>query len=147
MATTTVGTRGTTGTRSPNQLLGTVLGAVYVLIGLVGFAVTSGVGFASTTGDKLLGIFELNPLHNIVHIGVGAALLFAASRGPAFSARLNTAVGAVYFLVGVFGLFVTDKSSNFLALNSADNGLHFASSIVLLAVGLMGARAATARSA
>lgn len=122
-------------TRSVNQLVGYALGAVYLLVGLVGFAITTGVGFAHTHGKDLI-IFELNPLHNIVHLAVGLALGLAAFRGRAVSASVNSLVGAVYLLVGVVGLFVTNAAMNILALNHADNVLHLASALVLLGVGL-----------
>ncbi len=124
-----------TTTRSVNVLVGYVLGAVYLLVGLLGFAVTSGVGFAATDGRSLLG-FEVNPLHNIVHLGVGAALVLAARQGLRASRAVNTAVGAVYLLVGVLGLFVMNHGANILALNGADNVLHFGSAALLLGVGL-----------
>jgi hypothetical protein len=123
------------GTRSVNRLLGYVLGIVYLLVGVLGFVVTSGVGFASTEGKTLLG-FELNPLHNIVHLLVGALLLYGATRGVGPSRAVNTAVGAVYLLVGIIGLFILDSSANILALNSADNVLHLVSAVALLAAGL-----------
>ncbi|HYY10877.1 MAG TPA: DUF4383 domain-containing protein [Kineosporiaceae bacterium] len=124
-----------TGTRPVNVLVGYVFGAVYLLVGLLGFAVTSGVGFAATDGKSLLG-FEVNPLHNIVHLLVGAALVLAARQGLASSRAVNTAVGGVYLLVAVLGLFILGSSANILALNGADNVLHFASAAVLLGVGL-----------
>lgn len=119
---------------SANRLLATVFGAVYLLVGLAGFAVTSGVGFAATEGSTLL-LFEVNPLHNVVHLGVGAALLLA-SRSTAGAKAVNTAVGAVYLLVGVLGLFLIGTGANIIALNGADNVLHLASAVVLLGVGL-----------
>jgi hypothetical protein len=126
---------------SPNRLLATVFGAVYVVVGLVGFAVTGLSDFAGTnTGDKLI-VFEINPLHNIVHILIGA-LLLAASRAVSTAKGANTLVGAVYLLVGIVGLFVLDSSANILSLNSADNVLHLASAIVLLGVGLSQDKAA-----
>lgn len=134
MTTTPATTRSTTA-RPVNVLVGFVFGAVYLLVGLVGFAVTSGVGFASTDGKSLLG-FQLNPLHDVVHLAVGAVLLVAARQGAAASRAVNTAVGGVYLLVGVVGLFILGSSANILALNGADNVLHFASAAVLLGVGL-----------
>jgi hypothetical protein len=127
--------RGGSATDSPNRLLGYVLGAVYLLVGLAGFLVTSDVGFADREGDTLLG-FEVNPLHNIVHLLVGAMLLFGASRGVATAKSVNTLVGAVYLVVGIVGLFILDSDANILALNSADNVLHLASAVVLLGVAL-----------
>jgi hypothetical protein len=128
-------------TTSPNRLLGAVFGGVYLLVGLVGFAVTGGIGFAATEGNPLI-LFEVNPLHNVVHLLIGAGLLFAALRGPALAKGANTLVGAVYLLVGLLGLFLIGSSANILALNGADNVLHFATAILLLGVGLSQDKAA-----
>jgi uncharacterized membrane protein YuzA (DUF378 family) len=120
---------------SPNRLIATVFGAVYLLVGLVGFAVTSGVGFFSTEGSNLV-IFEVNPLHNVIHLAIGAALLYAGVRDVQLARTINTAVGAVYLLVGIAGLFLLSSPLNIIALNGADNVLHLASAVLLLGVGL-----------
>jgi hypothetical protein len=119
---------------SPNRLLATVFGVVYLLVGLLGFAVTGFSDFAGTKGDTLI-VFDVNPLHNVVHLAIGA-LLLAASRSVGSAKGANTLVGGVYLLVGIVGLFLTDSDANILALNGADNVLHLASAIVLLGVGL-----------
>ena len=136
---TNASTRGRTGrlTDSPNRLLGTVFGVVYLLVGLLGFAYTGFSDFAGTnTDDKILGIFEVNPLHNIAHLLIGALLLFAARQSVAAAKGANTVVGAVYLLLGIVGLFILDSDANILSLNSADNVLHLASAVLLLGVGL-----------
>ena len=120
---------------SPNRLVATVFGAVYLLVGLVGFAVTSGVGFFSTEGANLI-IFEVNPLHNVIHLAIGAALLYAGVKDIQLARTVNTAVGAVYLLVGIVGLFLLNSPLNIIALNGADNVLHLASAVLLLGVGL-----------
>ncbi|MBD1543472.1 DUF4383 domain-containing protein [Arthrobacter sp. IA7] len=120
---------------SPNRLIATVFGAVYLLVGLVGFAVTSGVGFFSTEGSTLV-IFEVNPLHNVIHLAIGAALLYAGVKDVQMARTINTAVGAVYLLVGILGLFLLSSPLNIIALNGADNVLHLASAVLLLGVGL-----------
>jgi hypothetical protein len=119
---------------SPNRLVAGIFGAVYLLVGLLGFAVTGFSDFAGTKGDTLI-VFDVNPLHNIVHLAIGALLLFS-SKTVATAKGSNTAVGAVYLLVGILGLFLIGTDANILALNGADNVLHFASAIVLLGVGL-----------
>jgi hypothetical protein len=129
---------------SPNRLLATVLGAVYLLVGLAGFVVTSGVGFAATEGENLL-LFEVNPLHNVVHLGIGAALLLA-SRSVSAAKAVNVTVGAVYLLVGVVGLFLVGTAANIIALNAADNVLHLGSAILLLGVGLAADKQAAPRA-
>lgn len=121
---------------SPNRLVGTIFGAVYVLVGLLGFAVTSGVRFIATEGGLLLGIFAVNPLHNVAHLLIGAALLIAGISGVRPAKAVNTTVGAAYLLLGIAGFFLVGTAANILALNVPDHFLHLASAVVLLAVGL-----------
>ena len=91
---------------SPNRIVATVFGAVYVLVGLLGFAVTSGVGFIATEGGLLLGVFQVNPLHNIAHILIGGALLASGFASATAARAVNTTVGAVYLLLGIAGFFL-----------------------------------------
>lgn len=121
---------------SPNRLLATVFGGVYLLVGLLGFAVTGGVSFIATEGGLLLGLFAVNPLHNIAHLLIGAALLIAGLSNVAAAKTANTVVGAVYLLLGIVGFFLVGTALNILALNTADHFLHLASAIALLGVGL-----------
>jgi Domain of unknown function (DUF4383) len=111
-------------------------GAVYVVVGLLGFVVTGFSQFAATSGDKLI-LFGVNPLHNLVHVAVGAAWL-AASRTETGARVVSALIGAVYLVVGVVGLFLVGGSSelNILNLNQPDNLLHFASALAALYLGL-----------
>jgi len=133
--------------RGVNSLVGAVFGAVYIAVGLVGFAVTGSHDFAGEDGGKLLGLFEVNALHNVVHLAVGALLLAGFAGGERLASRVNTLVGGVYLLVGVLGLFILNSSANLLALNSMDNVLHLASAVLLLTVGLSQRTAAQSRVA
>ncbi len=132
---------------SPNRIVATVFGAVYLLVGLLGFAFTGGVGFAGTEGGLLLGIFEVNPLHNIAHLLIGAALLIAGIANVRAAKTVNIVVGAAYLLLGVVGFFLVGTPANILALNTPDHFLHLASAIVLLGVGLAADKAPRAATA
>lgn len=121
---------------SPNRLVATIFGAVYLIIGALGFAVTAGVGFIATEGGLLLGIFEVNPLHNIAHLLIGAALLIGGLKSVTAAKAVNIVVGAVYLLLGVVGFFLVGTALNILALNTFDHFLHLVSALVLLGVGL-----------
>ena len=125
---------------SPNRLVATIFGAVYILVGLLGFAVTGGVAFIATEGGLLLGIFEVNPLHNIAHLLIGAALLIAGIASARAAKIVNIVVGATYLLLGIVGFFLVGTALNILALNTFDHFLHLASAIVLLGVGLAAER-------
>ena len=124
-----------TATMSPNRVVGALLGVVFLLVGVVGFIITGFSGFAGTQGEELI-VFEVNPLHNIVHLGVGAVLLLAAWRGAKTAAGANLLIGLVYGAVGIAGFFAIDTAANIIALNQADNWLHIASAAVLVGVGL-----------
>ncbi len=121
---------------SPNRLVATIFGAVYLLVGALGFAVTGGVGFIATEGGLLLGVFQVNPLHNIAHLLIGGALLIAGLSSVVAAKTVNVIVGATYLLLGIVGFFLVGTALNILALNTADHFLHLASAVVLLGVGL-----------
>lgn len=130
---------------SPNRIVATVLGAVYLLVGLLGFSVTAGMDFIATQGGLLLGVFAVNPLHNVAHLLIGAALLVAGLVGARAAKATNTVVGAAYLLLGIAGFFLAGTAANILALNTADHFLHLASALVLVGVGLGTERAHHAR--
>jgi len=122
-------------TRHPSQLLALAIGAVYTLVGILGFLVTGVEDFAAETDKTLLG-FELNPLHNIVHMAIGLA-------GLALWRRLDSArlygwlLAAGYGATFVYGLLAAgNRDINFLSINGADNGLHLVSAIAGLAIAL-----------
>jgi Domain of unknown function (DUF4383) len=123
----------------PVQRFAQVFGAVYVLVGLLGFAFTGLDAFAAPSDDKLL-LFGVNPLHNIVHLAVGA-LWLASSRTEASARAVSTLIGAVYLVVGILGLFINGSSDlNLLNINQPDNALHLASAALGLYFGLAGRR-------
>lgn len=142
--TSTTGTTGTT--KSPAQIFALAFGVVYLLIGIVGFAVTGFDGFAAKSYNEILILFPVNPLHNIVHITIGALWLFAAKDHPT-AKRINTFIGVAYLAVAVLGFLGVLK---FLAIEdagSADNYLHLASGALSLFFGTAGASASsTARA-
>src|SRR4029453_1793330 len=125
------------GVRMDVRRFAQIFGAVYVLVGLVGFVVTGFDHFAGSQGDTLI-LFDLNPLHNLVHLAVGGLWLYGSRREDT-ARSVTLLIGAVYAVVGVLGLFVTgDSSANILALNQADNLLHLVTAVLALYVALAG---------
>lgn len=111
-----------------------VFGVVYLLVGILGFIL------APDEGDKLFGIFQVNLLHNIIHLAVGA-LFLAGSSNHVRAKQVNLLIGVVYGLVAILGLaniLVTDL----LDANAADDFLHLASSVLALYFGTAGAEGA-----
>jgi hypothetical protein len=122
--------------KTPGQLFALVFGAVYVLVGILGF-----IDPLVDDQDKLLGIFGVNGLHNVAHLAVGALLLFG-SRTPDTARMVNLVVGIVYLLLGVLGLFgilIEEGQSLDLNNNPADTALHFATAALALYFGTAGA--------
>ncbi len=121
-----------------NRMVAGIFGAVYLLVGLLGFfGNRAGETFAGRTGHSLFG-FQVNGLHNIVHLAIGAALLAAAAAGWRAARSANLTVGVVYLALGILGFFITNTAINIVALNTADHFLHLLSGAVLTAVALSG---------
>lgn len=118
------------------QMFARVFGAVYILVGIIGFIGPLG-GTASQEPNTLLGIFGITLVHNIVHLAVGAAFL-AGSVNDGLARITCIAIGVTYTLVGIVGLLNIAFIDDLLAINGADNGLHFATGILALVVAFVG---------
>ena len=112
-------------------------GVVYLVVGLVGFAITGFDDFAKDTAEKLI-VFQINPLHNIAHLGVGALLLVGSSRHET-AKSVNLVVGIVYLLLGILGLAGGVVVEDLLNNNSADTFLHLATAALAIYFGTAGA--------
>ena len=133
--------------RTPVQLLATLVGATFLLVGILGFipGITShlygGLDFAGHNSQaKLLHVFQVSWLHNIVHIAFGLAGLALARTWESARAYLIGG-GVIYLVLWLYGLIVgQDSSANFVPVNTADNWLHF-----VLGLGMIGLGFATTR--
>ncbi len=107
-------------------------GATYILVGLLGLLLT-GFGDLISPAATLIA-FRVNPLHNLIHILVGALWVISGARIS--TARMaSRAIGVVYLLLGVVGFFIIGTALDLLALNVADNFLHLVTAIAALYVG------------
>jgi len=118
--------------KSPTQMFALVFGAVYVIVGLLGFV-----------NEPILGIFDVNALHNIVHLLIGGALLFGSSKHDT-AKTVCLAVGVAYLFVALIGFVATDFLDDLIKINQADNFLHLVSGAAAVYFGTAGA--ATART-
>jgi hypothetical protein len=130
---------------TPPQMLALAIGAIYTLIGIVGFFITGFDDFAAHTDEALLG-FSINPLHNIVHIIIGVAGL-ALFRTLAGARTYGWLLAVGYGATFVYGLFAAGEEEplNFLSINWADNWLHLVSALAGLAIALWPVRRAVDR--
>ncbi len=113
------------------------LGIVYVLLGVIGFLpdpLVQPSASPSATG-ALFGIFPVNLLHNVVHLAIGGALLYA-SMATATAITVARVLGLAYLAVGLLGV-VSPAGFGLLPLGGADIGLHLGTGAVLLAIGFM----------
>ena len=134
--------------RSLAQVMLPILGLVYVLLGLVGFAVTGFEGFTQNGPDELLG-GGLNPFHNIVHLGAGLFLIIMGlQRNPA--AAEGAAMGAGLFLIVAFVIGMTGEDNlTILSTNGFsdfNNFNHLVVGTTLLIVGLLSSGASSAQA-
>jgi Domain of unknown function (DUF4383) len=126
--------RSRTKTAAWPQAVAVLVGVLFTIIGIVGFAATGLDGFAShETPDQLFGM-AVNPLQNLVHLGVGAA-------GIALSARLPHARvygwGLVIGLGALFGygvLVARLPQLDLLNLNWVTNWLHLTFALIGLVI-------------
>ena len=141
-------------TRSSRPLIRTAalaVAATFILVGILGFipGITTDydtMTFAGHHSDaKLLGIFEVSVLHNIVHLLFGAAGL-ALARTVSGARAYLVGGGAVYFVLWIYGLLIDhDSGANFVPLNDADNWLHLALAIGMIGLGVFLDRRKTTR--
>lgn len=115
--------------KTPAQTFAMVFGAVYVLVGILGFFM-----------DPILGIFEVNLLHNIAHLLVGG-LFLVGSKSAAGAKQISLIIGVVYGLLAVLG-FLNVLVQDLLDANTADHFLHLATAVVALYFGTSGGKAA-----
>jgi hypothetical protein len=127
------------------KTLSTILGAVFLLVGVVGFIAP---GFLGT---------HLSIAHNLVHIISGAVALYFGLAGTLSGARLFCLVfGAVYLLLGVVGFLLGSDQAvtagmpgmtpdprlfkvipGVLELGQMDHIVHILLGVVFLAGGLL----------
>jgi hypothetical protein len=111
----------------------TILGVVFILVGLAGFALPG-----------LLGA-HLSLLHNVVHLLSGAVALYLGLKGSEGAARTFCRVfGIVYLLLGVAGFLLGSGDGKEwtvlpgLMLGTIDHIIHVALGIVFLIGGFIG---------
>jgi hypothetical protein len=130
---------------SPAQRFAAGFGALYVLVGAAGFAVTGFTDFAGMDHHRLV-IFAVNPLHNVIHLVLGLAWLAAAPR-PRAARTANLAVGVVLGLVTVLGFVGGMGMLGMSGLADPDNFLHLATATLALYFGSVAAESSRARDA
>lgn len=120
-----------------------VVAGTFLVVGIAGFipGITQHLGdieFAGhESGAELLGIFQVSILHNIVHLLFGVVGLLSLRRPESSRAYLLIG-GAIYLVLFLYGLAVEEHGDgNFVPVNNADDLLHLALGLGMLALGFL----------
>jgi hypothetical protein len=114
----------TTGERTNAQWFAYLIGAILVVVGIIGFLADGSFDTGNgVTGDKLLGLFEVNGIHNLIHIASGAFLLAVAPKRSTAKAGV-LAFGVIYGVVTIIGLIDGEDVLGLIPVNGLDNVLH-----------------------
>jgi Domain of unknown function (DUF4383) len=129
------------GIRTNVQKAAAIVGVVFLLVGMASFPVSptnfGDLSFAGHHSDaRLLGLFQVSILHNIVQLLFGIAGL-AMARTAAQARTYLVFGGAIYLVLFVDGLIVGQESAaNFVPVNTADDFLHLILGIGIIGLGL-----------
>lgn len=144
---------GTARSRPLICLAAMVVGAVFILVGVLGFipGITTNFGDMTFVGQesdaKLLGLFQVSVVHNLVHLLYGVAGILAA-KAAATSRTYLIGGGIIYLVLWIYGLVTSDESSaNFVPLNNADDWLHLGLGIGMIGLGVALSRDTSSRTA
>jgi hypothetical protein len=117
-----------------------LIGAAYVAVGIIGFFVTGFGSFLADTGDTLLfGFASINPMHNLVHILIGAFLIAMTRFSTASTEGALMGVGLFYITAFVIGVIAPDNLT-IISMNGAGDGenlVHIVTGITALTAGLL----------
>src|SRR5215217_2937755 len=139
MAVSTRATAARTGLQKATLATGTV----FLLLGILGFipgltANFDSLAFAGPGSKaKLFDIFQVSVLHNAVHLVFGIAGLVMA-RTHRQGRNFLIYGGVAYLFLWLYGLLMGDDlPANFLPENNADNWLHLALGLAMIALAVL----------
>lgn len=98
-------------------------GGILLLAGLAGFV-----------NDPLIGIFETDAAHNLLHLATGAALLYFGVKETSVRKGAR-ALGVIYAALALIGLITPGSILGIAESNGADTVLHATLAVILLYVG------------
>ncbi|HEU0299255.1 MAG TPA: DUF4383 domain-containing protein [Longimicrobium sp.] len=117
--------------RTLTQKAAMVFGVVFLLVGLLGLLLPGGTSMDAGMAEapRLLGLFHVNLLHNLVHLAFGVWGI-AASRSFGGARGFHRAGAVVYLVLVVLG-FIDPEGFDLVPIGGNDIWLH-----ALLAVGM-----------
>jgi len=116
--------------------LAMLFGAVFIVVGVLGFTVPGGMQMGDpANAPLLLGLFPVNLLHNVVHIAVGVWGL-VAGRAYGSAVAYCKLLGFVYLALAALG-FVVPTTFGLIPIGGNDIWLHCLLGVVLVSIGFM----------
>jgi Domain of unknown function (DUF4383) len=115
--------------RSTVQWAALAFGVIYLVAGVLGFIPSL------QTNHALFGIFQVNLLHNLLHVVIGIGGLAAVS-SLANSRTFCQVVGVILLLLGVIGIGIPNPLG-LLYIGQADIPLHLVSGALLAYFGFV----------
>lgn len=101
------------------------LGIIFIILGIWGFF-----------QNPILGLFLVDPMHNIVHLISGVLALVFAAQGEAPAKQFSKVFGVIYGLLAIAGFFkVGVYTLGFMMANDADDWLHLVLAVAFLYFG------------
>lgn len=107
-----------------------VFGIVFLLIGILGF-----IPGITTDDGRLLGIFAVDAMHNIVHLLSGIVAVWTAATSAKAAMTYFRVFGIIYAIVTVVGFIQGDSILGLMTANMADNFLHLVIAVIALWLG------------
>ncbi len=105
-------------------------GVIFVVAGVLGFVP------AFVTDGRLLGLFEVNNLHNLVHLVTGILAIVVGVWSEGASRTFFRIFGVIYAVVAALGLYSGNEPVlGLIANNTADVVLHAVIAVVALYLG------------
>ncbi len=122
------------------RMVALVFGAIFVLVGVIGFIPAISPPEDSVQGMEVadaavLGLVPVNAIANVVHILLGAVLLWASMNTPSAILVLR-AFGAAYALLAIIGL-IAPEGFGIMPLGGTELWIHVATALVFLGVGFL----------
>lgn len=117
------------------QRVAQIFGWIFVVIAIWGFVVSGGSMEADPAmAPKVMGLFAVNLLHNIVHLLFGVWGIMAA-RAPASARTYAIVAGSIYLALTILG-FLTPSTFGLIPIGGNDIWLHALIAVVLLGAGI-----------
>jgi hypothetical protein len=129
--------------RAPLSELALLISLGFLAVGIGGFipGITTHYGDLQVAGHdsgaKLLGVFQVSVLHNLVHLGYGVAGV-VLSRTRAGARSFLVGGGLLYLLLALYGAVAPGNSGwNFVPVDHADNLLHLGLGLGMFGLGVL----------